>query len=115
MINIDELTSEKLKEIDLDRLIKLKSELDKTIDDIKKDNKQAFIDKVREDATKNDMSLAELIKSIKPPKTIKPPVKKPAKYQHPDDSSKAWSGYGKQPKWLTDLAIDGKTKDDFKI
>lgn len=38
-----------------------------------------------------------------------------AKYSHPDDSTKQWSGRGRQPSWVKDWLADGKSLDDAKI
>lgn len=45
-----------------------------------------------------------------------PPVPAPAKYQHPEDSTKTWSGKGTKPKWLVSLMeTSGQPLEAFKI
>jgi DNA-binding protein H-NS len=38
-----------------------------------------------------------------------------AKFRHPDDASKQWSGRGRQPSWLKDWLAAGKSLDDTKV
>ena len=42
-------------------------------------------------------------------------AKVPAKYRHPDDYSKTWSGRGMTPKWLKTLVDSGHSKEEFLI
>lgn len=42
-------------------------------------------------------------------------AKIPAKYRHPDNYSKTWSGRGMTPKWLKALIDAGHSKEDFLI
>jgi hypothetical protein len=42
-------------------------------------------------------------------------VPREAKYQHPDDSAKQWSGRGRQPGWVKDWLDAGKSLEDAKI
>ncbi len=36
-------------------------------------------------------------------------------YQHPDDSSKTWSGRGKRPGWLQELLDSGKKLEELEV
>lgn len=38
-----------------------------------------------------------------------------AKFRHPDDSTKQWSGRGPQPGWVKDWLAAGKSLDDAKV
>lgn len=38
-----------------------------------------------------------------------------AQYQNPDDSSRTWTGRGRQPKWVVDALASGKTLDDLRM
>lgn len=37
------------------------------------------------------------------------------KFQHPEDSTKKWTGRGRQPAWVKDWTASGKTLDDAKV
>lgn len=43
--------------------------------------------------------------------------KKPVsvRYRHPGDSSKQWTGRGRQPKWLKHWVDEGKSLDQLKV
>jgi len=41
--------------------------------------------------------------------------KVPAKYRHPDDFSKTWTGRGMPPKWMRELIDVGHTKEEYLI
>lgn len=48
-------------------------------------------------------------------KTAGGAVKAPAKYRHPENPSKTWSGRGRQPGWYKDAIESGKTPEDLAI
>jgi len=37
------------------------------------------------------------------------------KFRNPNDPSETWSGRGRQPRWVTELLVSGKTLDEFGI
>lgn len=37
-----------------------------------------------------------------------------AKYEHPTDPTKTWSGKGRQPQWLKELLTQGKTLEELR-
>jgi DNA-binding protein H-NS len=37
------------------------------------------------------------------------------RYRHPDDSSKTWTGRGRQPKWIAEWVEGGNTIDKLKV
>ena len=38
-----------------------------------------------------------------------------AKYRHPDDQAKQWSGRGRQPGWVKDWLAAGKSLEETKV
>ncbi len=38
-----------------------------------------------------------------------------AKYRHPENPSRTWSGRGRKPKWFSEWLGAGKSADDLKI
>lgn len=38
-----------------------------------------------------------------------------ARYRHPDDETKAWSGRGRQPRWVVESLESGKSLKDLEI
>lgn len=59
------------------------------------------------------LSVKELLsgKGPKEPKSV-PAV---AKFRHPDDSTKHWSGRGRQPTWVKEWLAAGKSLADAKV
>ena len=37
------------------------------------------------------------------------------KFRNPNDPSETWSGRGKQPRWVTELLMTGRSLDEFRI
>ena len=61
------------------------------------------------------ITVAELLATgTRKPKKINVQKVKP-KYQNSADSSKTWTGRGRQPKWIVEALANGKTLDDFRI
>lgn len=59
------------------------------------------------------LSVKELLagKGPKEPKS----APREAKFRHPDDSTKQWSGRGRQPGWVKDWLAAGKSLDNVKV
>lgn len=57
------------------------------------------------------------VKELLAGKGPKEPKSEPreAKFRHPDDSTKQWSGRGRQPGWVKDWLAAGKSLDDVKV
>ena len=45
----------------------------------------------------------------------KPRAEAEIKFQHPDDKTKTWKGFGKRPLWLVDELNNGCALDDFRV
>lgn len=70
-------------------------------------NAKETIDKL---ATEAGVTPAELFVRLYPP------VPAPAKFVHPEDPKKTWSGRGKKPKWMEEhQAASGKSLDSYLI
>ncbi|GAB5447392.1 H-NS histone family protein [Gymnodinialimonas sp.] len=63
-------------------------------------------------AAKHGYKLADLVggKVSKKAKTSGP-----AKYRHPENPEKTWTGRGRQPNWIKEALGAGKSLDDFAI
>lgn len=99
------------------------AELEDVIADAKNCLKQRHRSRIRqiytqyvELATTVGMSVDELIASARgemhKPITVR---KLPARYQHPTNPAKTWSGVGKPPLWMTAQLAQGASKEDFLI
>lgn len=105
---------EPLMAIDLEKMSEkdlrdLRTKIDKSLSTMQT-RKLADARKAAEEAArKHGYSLSDLVGG-KPAK-----AKSPAKYRNPADSSKTWSGRGRQPGWIKDALAKGKKLDDFAI
>jgi DNA-binding protein H-NS len=114
----------------MNELVKLRqqiAEMEKQAADLQKKNRPAVLAELREQMAAYGITAEELsrpaakaarpkalpAKSASLPKGKKPAVPSPAKYRGPQGQE--WSGRGTAPKWLNDLLIDGKTREDFLI
>ncbi|MGJ0514743.1 MAG: H-NS family nucleoid-associated regulatory protein [Methylomicrobium sp.] len=75
-------------------------------------HRKEIITQIKELAASIDVTV-EIIESDK--KSPRKGVKVPAKYRHPNDPNKIWTGRGMMPKWLRTLIDEGHDSSEFKI
>ena len=114
----------------MNELVKLRqqiTEMEKEATDLQKKNRPAVLAQLREQMAVYGITAEELsrpapktratkvstAKQASPAKGKKPVTSSPIKYRGPE--GQAWTGRGTAPKWLNDLLVDGKTRDDFLI
>ena len=54
-------------------------------------------------------------KSDEPKSSTRPPAKRRAAASYQGPNGEAWSGFGRAPRWLTDLEAGGKSRDAFMV
>jgi len=111
-------------------LVKLRqqiAEMEKQASELQKKNRTAVLAELREQMAAYGITPEELSRPPakarpkapqpkpvgSPAKGKKPVVALPVKYRGPEGQE--WSGRGTVPKWLKDLLVDGKTREDFLI
>ena len=115
----------------MNELVKLRqqiAEMEKQAAELQKKNRPAVLAELREQMAAYGITAEELsrpaAKAARPkavlakpaasaPKGKKPAVPSPTKYRGPEGQT--WSGRGTAPKWLNELLLDGKTREDFLI
>ena len=114
----------------MNELVKLRqqiAEMEKQALELQKKNRPAVLAELREQMAAYGITAEELsrpapkaqkprqplAKAASPAKGKKPAVPSPAKYRGPQGQE--WTGRGTAPKWLKDLLVDGKTREDFLI
>ena len=114
----------------MNELVKLRqqiAEMEKQATDLQKKNRPAVLAQLREQmaaygitaeelsrpAPKTRATKVSVAKHPSPAKGKKPVTSSPIKYRGPE--GQAWTGRGTSPKWLNDLLVDGKTRDDFQV
>lgn len=75
-------------------------------------HRKEIIAQIRELASSIDVivDISEIDK-----KSSRKGVKVPAKYRHPTDPDKVWSGRGMKPKWLRKMLEEGHALSEFSI
>ena len=63
-------------------------------------------------AEREGLTLEEVIRAGKKPRTRQPPKQK---YRNPGKPSQTWSGRGKQPAWVVAALDSGKSLEDLEI
>ncbi|MGR3371673.1 H-NS histone family protein [Pseudooceanicola nanhaiensis] len=101
------------KELDgmsLDELKQLRKEVDNAIRTYQDRERKKALAALEEKAQEMGFSLSELTTAGSKSRKVHP-----AKYRHPDDSSKTWSGRGRQPAWVKEILSSGGDLDDYLI
>ncbi|MBG6078164.1 H-NS histone family protein [Polaromonas sp. CG_9.11] len=114
----------------MNELVKLRqqiAEMEKQATDLQKKSRPAVLAQLREQMAAYGITAEELsrpapkarrpkvapTKQASPARGKKPVVSSPMKYRGPQGQE--WTGRGTAPKWLNDLLVDGKSRDDFLI
>lgn len=95
------------------------NELQNVIDNAEKalknklvNHRKEVIAQIRELASSIDIAV-EFVEGDK--KSSRKGVKVPAKYRHPTDPDKVWTGRGMKPKWLRTMIEEGRDLSEFAI
>jgi DNA-binding protein H-NS len=99
-VDLQELTSEQLRKLELDVQLELKRRA-------KRDQARAE-KQILELAQTHQVDLGKLAKG-------RGPGSSESLYQNPDNQFEQWSGRGRQPKWLSDALKMGATLEQFRI
>ena len=79
--------------------------------------KQEVAAKVRKLAQDNGLDISDLMAAdkTKKPKAKKTRGKVAPKYKNPANSADTWTGRGRQPLWVADAVMSGKSLEDLLI
>lgn len=102
----------KLDTLSLTELKSLKKDIEKAISKSEKSKRQQARVDAEKVAQKHGFSLSELVGG-KPKRSAK--AKSPAKYRHPEDADKTWSGRGRQPFWFKEALKAGTPALELEI
>ena len=95
------------------------AELNKLISDarVALAKKQEVAAKVRKLAQDNGLDISDLMAAdeVKKTKLKKTRAKVAPKYKNPANSSETWTGRGRQPLWVADALMGGKSLEDLLI
>jgi len=105
--------------IQRERLTQQLAAVDRQIEDVRRAERQANIEKARALLAELGLTPADLVsrsseKPSSPSKSGKARSKAPIKYRHPQ-TGESWSGRGLQPRWLRAAIVSGAKLEDFSI
>lgn len=93
-------------------LNQLKRDIDKELKSRRKDDAKKAQKELKSVAEKYGFNLNDLV-SGQPGRPSK--GKAPARFRHPDDPSKTWSGRGRKPVWVKEWEAAGRSLDDLRV
>jgi DNA-binding protein H-NS len=98
----------------LQELLEQKAALDRQIEQTKKQDRTAAIEKVRAMMSEYGLSAADLRGKAPAKRAGKSTGKVAAKYRNAS-TGESWSGRGLQPRWLKAALASGKKLSDFAV
>lgn len=92
------------------QLHQLQRDIDKELKSRRKEDAKRAQREMKEVAAKYGLSLEEVLGS-----KGRTSVPAAAKYRHPTDAKKTWTGRGRKPVWLREWEKAGKPLDDLRV
>ena len=89
-----------LQQLSLDELKSLRRDVEKAIASFEERQRKAALAEVEAVAAKHGFTL-DILTGKKSAKKVHPP-----RYAHPEDTTKTWSGRGRQPQWIKDALAE---------
>lgn len=93
-------------------LYQLKKDIDKELKSRRRDDAKKAQKEMKAVAEKYGFNLNELVGS-QTSRSGRPAGQ--VRYQHPEDSSKTWSGRGRKPVWIKEWEAAGRSLDELKV
>lgn len=97
--------NEVLQNMTLAELKAHQHDVEKRIVEYAEQQKDEIARKIRELLAEANLNLHDVIDRLEAGKRRKPTVSGPAKYVHPTDPSKTWTGRGRRPGWVNELNV----------
>lgn len=102
-----------LSKYDSQGLRQLKKDIDKELGSRRKEDAKRAQQELKSVAEKYGFSLNELV-SGQPVRTARGGGGT-ARFQHPEDPSKTWSGRGRKPSWIKDWESSGRSLEKLRV
>ncbi len=94
-----------------EQLNQLKKDIDKEIQGRRKEDAKKAQQELKQVAERYGFALSDLV-GAQTPKTR---GKAKARFQHPTDATKTWSGRGRKPAWVKDWEATGRSLEELRI
>ncbi|WP_375690394.1 H-NS family nucleoid-associated regulatory protein [Pseudooceanicola sp. LIPI14-2-Ac024] len=99
-----------LDKLSLDELKQLRKDVDGAIRTFQDRERKRALSALELKAQEMGFSLSELTGPASKSRKVHP-----AKYRHPDDATKTWSGRGRQPGWVKEILADEGDLEEYLI
>ena len=106
------MTKINLEKLSLDALKTLQKDVAKAIAQFEVRKRKEALDAIEAVAREKGYSLSELTGAMPSKRSH---TQAPAKYKHPENPAKTWSGRGRQPAWVKEHLESGKDLDELLI
>lgn len=100
-----------LTQYNTNELSQLIAEIDRELASRRREELRKARQEIRATAEKYGVTVAELVGNLSKPAS----QPRAAKYRHPDDHSKTWSGRGRRPAWVTEWLDAGRSLEELEI
>ncbi|MDN5848365.1 MAG: H-NS histone family protein [Nitrococcus sp.] len=101
-----------LSKYSLEELKLLKNDIDKELESRRKMDAKKAQQELKSVAERYGFTLKELVLG----QTGKPPRSKaPARFRHPQDANKVWTGRGRKPVWVKEWEAGGRALDELRV
>lgn len=101
-----------LSKYSIKRLQTLRNDVDKEIASRRGEEKKKAREELKEVATKYGFSLNDLVNGSAT--NTRGRSRAPAKFHHPENPSKTWSGRGRKPQWVKEWEDAGRSLDELR-
>ena len=98
------------------QLIDLSKQLERQIAEKRSEELKVLVDGFAKKLEAAGFTVAEGAEALKPylPAASQGRMAAPARYRNPANPTETWSGRGRAPKWLADLEIQGRSREEFR-
>lgn len=102
-----------LSQYNLPQLQKLRSEIDRAIEQRRRTDRVNALEKLKAVARENGFELNDLLNGKRPRANAGVPV--PVKYRSKTDPNQTWTGRGRAPRWVQEFLNAGGNLNDLHI
>ena len=102
-----------LSQYNLPQLQKLRSDIDRAIEQRRKADRVNALEKLKAVARESGFELSDLLNGKRPRANAGVPV--PVKYRSKTDPSLTWTGRGRAPKWVQEYLNGGGNLNDLQV
>ncbi len=102
-----------LSKLDAKQLKQLKKDIDKELNRRRKEDVKEAQKELKGLAERYGISIQDLVTGAATGKSGRRAA--PARFRHPDDPSKGWSGRGRKPGWIKEWEAKGRSLDELRV